>query len=302
MRAVWLWLAVIAGASGLMIGRGSAAEEQAPGELDIVITSRLDTPAEHAAIYREALVKAAGKTFASLNPKIYGADEKPKDGAARYRLVIEVHARGSVGNTPTPVRVRGENRQDRISFQFSIIHEGEITFQFLQWENGKYKRLGGWSVAPDPEAPSRRVEVASAAIDPGRPVPREMPITLEEGRAKALQSLLPRDISRVLLVELFRVQLLDADVREDGDRMRGWAAVEVRNLSPWAVRKLEVSAEWAPGPREAFRITFAHDFPKALPRGQAARFEGDGWTGQADPKRLTPGRVVSAEFKRNDER
>jgi len=271
-------------------------DQQGPVEIDIVITTRLNTTKEHVAAFRESLRKGAEKAFDSLKPTIYGEEQKPNDGAARFRLMIEHKGTVVVGNALIPMRSRNPGGDDNVSWQVQTGQDGEIAFRFLQWEGGKYKPLGGWSIPAGQDAPGGRIEVATDEVAAGRALPRQMPLTIPEARAKALEKLLPRDIMQPLLDGLLKVEMLQADAQEEGDRVKGAAEVVLTNVSPWPVEKASIAVEWTVGPREALRITVEHRFEKPLATRQDARFSGTGWTGQADPKRLNPPRVTSVSF------
>ncbi len=266
------------------------------GELDVVITTRLSTTKEHVAAYREAMQKSVQKAFGSLNPVIYGAEQKPVDGTARFRLVVDHRGLVTVGDAMIPVRHRNPGEPDRVSWQVQASQEGEIVFRFMEWDGAGYKRLGEWSIPASEGAAAGRIEVAREEVAAGRAIPREPPMPVDEARIKALEKLKPRDLGLALLDGFLRVELLRADAREDGDRVKGAAEVALTNLSPWPVTKAMVMVEWAVGPREALRIMFEQRFDKGLMTRQNAVFSGEGWTAQADPNYLRQGRVVSADF------
>lgn len=280
-----------------------AADEAAPEadtpELDIILQSNLETTKEHSAKYRQDLRDGARKAFRSLAPKVYSEEDKPADGAARFRVILEHKGRVWIGPRPEVTRSNVTPEADRVAWRLPVRHEGVVTLRLLKWEGGQYRPLGAPTFA-FPARPNNRdnpeqwVEVATLAVPPNLPPPPQMPLSMQEAQAKVLERVEARDLEAPLLNALIQTRLLRAGFINP---MSAGAQVALTNNSPWALNGVDLYVEWPQGP-EAFGLAFRHEFPTPLPPGRSAPAGGTERPTRTSLSTANPASVVGATFSR----
>lgn len=246
----------------LLIGCLARAEDEAPKEalppLDVVVTAKLNTSKEHMSNYALTVQSEVVNHFPQLIRRVRGRKEEPKDGAAEYRLQIDITGTVTIGNAITSVlqknlfgadsvKVAGGDQFLRI-FYIGGQQQTTANCKLLKWEDGKYKEVMKWTAPmvkrPDEEKNNGAIEVARSAgrsglqQDTGKP-----PLSVEEAQKVALSLLMPGSITDGILSKLVEVKLVKADASKDVPPVIT-ADITITNKSPWPLRRVGALFLW----------------------------------------------------------
>jgi len=246
----------------LLIACLARAEDEAPKEplppLDVVVTAKLNTNKEHMINYALTVQTEVVNHFPQLIRRARTRNEVPKDGAAEYRLQIDITGSVTIGNQITSALQKNlfgaESTKavggDQFLRIFYIQGQQQTTanVKLLKWEESKYKEVLKWTAPmvkrPDEEKNNGAIEIARSAgrsaqqQDTGKP-----PMSVEEAQKVALGLLMPGSITDGILGKLVEVKLVKADASKDVPPAIT-ADITVTNKSPWPLRRVGTLILW----------------------------------------------------------
>jgi hypothetical protein len=258
-------LAIVVAFSAVCLAIACRAEgtgKERVRELEIVVT----TNAETQAFAKACLQEIAGQTasaLSSLSP-LTAANGKAKDGAARYRLLIEHKGTAIVGKTWTVKSSFPRTKQETIKKGNQLIvrtvldkryfqtwwylpakQKGTLTFTLLKWEEGAFKSVDTWTIATvDREALRElpgRAPVASLYQDETKAkinfLP-ECPITPDQARDQAFAQCEPGPFENAFAARWVKGRFGKLTAK-DGEVVY---EVLVQNKSPWPLSRVFVES------------------------------------------------------------
>jgi hypothetical protein len=288
IRALGMAVALILLAWGVLRG-----QDDSPPDLDILFSSTVHTTPEHRSLIEADMKKDVLKAIRGLKVVAYDQKDKPVDGKAKVRLVVEHHGEVTLANQIQTAR-RNEGGDDVVLYRINGRHQGEVRFRLMEWDGKAYRPLLAWGAEfVDPRG--RVVDLFSERIGRGMAIP-PMPMSRDEAIKLALTKLGPGNIEEAVSDGLCKAELLRAEVREEGQTLRAAAEVRVHNLSPWPIRHVEVMLEWEAGRNEIFRMNLRQDLPRAVAPRQGDVFIGQGFAAVVPARELRPPKVVGIVF------
>ncbi|KPJ71115.1 MAG: hypothetical protein AMS14_09520 [Planctomycetes bacterium DG_20] len=222
-RFVMLSVAVLVVAGGLAPLRVHGAEPVP--ELDVVARTAVRVSPQHTQMVLWGLTDYARQCLTGLVSKSapdYG--EAPKDGAARFRLLIEHTASLK---TPTPVHEVLLNGDFYSPFLVTQ-EKGAYRFRLTQWQESRYVNVAEWT---SPYAVTHRF-----------PLPKSYDSRDLAGlRENALMGASPKSIKQALLDRILPIRI----GQSQGDVGRPQSCqVIVKNASRWPLKSLKAALEW----------------------------------------------------------
>ena len=313
---IWFMLAFIS--VSLLSEVASQADD--PVELDLVVSTTLKSTDEHIAKYLDALTTSAASQLSSLDPQTYDADNKPRDGAARFRLIVEHKGTVTVGGSlqqvanghpvvnvevgDKSIKTTVDKAHWRTVWAMKASQKGTITFKLLQWQDKSYKSLSTWSVPVRDMLPSEgtvivgSVEQSTAGAFERNP---KCPVTLAEAKQTALGHLMPDDLGKDLIAGLVQAKVTRTVINKQAGTfpLMQDASVEVAisNGSPWPIKNMTIIVSWTEK-GQMWTTHWDHPFDPALKAGGSATLKHTGTAGQGlEPAdRREPVRIGVVEF------
>lgn len=313
---VWCLLAFVS--LSLLFEVASRADD--PVELDLVVSTTLNSTDEHIAKYLEALTTSVTSQLSSLDPQTYDADNKPRDGAARFRVIVEHKGTVTIGGSlqqvanghpvvnvevgDKSIKTTVDKAHWRTVWAMKASQKGTITFKLLQWQEKSYKSLSAWSVPVRDMLPSEgtvivgSVEQSTAGAFDRNP---KCPVTLTEAKQTALDHLLPDDLGKDLIAGLVQAKVGRTVINKKADTfpLAQEASVEVAvsNGSPWPIKNMTILVNWTEK-GQMWATNWDHPFDPALKAGGNATLKHTGTAGQGlEPaNRREPVRIGIVEF------
>lgn len=291
-----------------------------PVELDVVVSTTLKSTDDHIAKYLDALTTSVTAQLSSLDPQSYDAENKPRDGAARHRLVVEHKGTVTLGGSiqqvanghpvlnvevgDKSIKTTVDKAHWRTIWAMKASQKGTITFKLLQWQEKSYKSLSTWTVPVRDMLPSEgtviisSVEQATAGAFDRNP---KCPVTVEEAKQAALEQLLPADIGKDAIAGLVQAKVGRTVMNKQAGAfpLAQEASVEVAvsNGSPWPIKSMTIVVSWTEK-GQAWGTHWDHIFDPALKAGGSAALKHTGTAGQGlEPaNRREPVRIGNVEF------
>ncbi|MEX2214757.1 MAG: hypothetical protein WD768_11545 [Phycisphaeraceae bacterium] len=247
--------------------RGAFAQDD---PLDIVVRTTLKTTAEHEAAYRQELGSLIETAMGDLSPRSYEADEQPKDGAAKYRLLVEHDGTITLGNSLSTshgnpvldvqnlangIKVTKDNSRWESHWFLKVQERGRVTYTIQEWTGSAYRKLSAWSAnfptSPVLEAMGGKIEVASVVqstdgkYDRNPPCPVTMAQAKEAALAKMLPSLQAMDatIGEQFMAGILEARIVSVTVDPDAKLGLGVGATgkcQIINRSPWPIKSATI--------------------------------------------------------------
>jgi len=272
VKILLVWLALVAPAPFL-----NAVWGKNRSELDIVVTTNLQTGKEHTTAYLDRLRQEAVTAFHGLNPRSYGSrkrkgdgdePEEPQDGAARFRLVVEHKGTVVAADTPTVksghpvVKFEMNGTVSKTTYDISKYittwsinaqQKGTLHFRLMKWEDNKYRVLDTWT-KPVTDALMGGGTASASDVQRATDGPQKgvgpCPVKTSELRQQAIMNVMPGPFRSGITSRLVTVKFVRA-VKATGQKVPpvrsglGFETateieVQVQNNSPWPVKHVQM--------------------------------------------------------------
>ena len=226
---------------------GAATE----AELDLVVQTGVRFHPDHTRMVQDRLVVYACDCLMGLVSESAKAGGRPKDGEARYRLLIQHTAAVKVNKGVR--RSRWNQNRDFASRFVTADEAGRYQFGLLKWNGSSYTKVDSWQV-PYTESHWSPVPADTTSRDLGR-----------LGQEMMLRAT-PTGVKTALLSRLLPIKMVGS-IGPVGEMQT--CKVAVANRSPWTLTELEVSLQW-PDARQPRHHRYGAKFrlDEALPPGE----------------------------------
>jgi hypothetical protein len=263
-RQLWYSIVLCWGIIGAPFAVALAAAQEPEYDIDIIASTNLAVTKEHTAAFIRGLVSEVDDCYVGLKVRTYESDEKPKDGAARFRLALEHRGTVAIGNSLTSrggfpksdiksfvngkrldIVVGTDFKYHQTIWLIAASQKGTIGLKFQKWDGSAYKTLDSWSV-PSPDcsdlAESKGLLIVADLVQDGTKAKIDLkpkaPKTLEQAKNEALMRVLPGEFSNSIYAHFAKGTIQKLKGGE------GTAEVEfmIENKSPWPLVSARVDA------------------------------------------------------------
>lgn len=281
-------------------------------ELEIVVATNAEPKVFAMACLQEVAAQTAS-ALSSLSP-LTPADGKAKDGAARYRLLIEHKGTATVGKAlnlknsyprtkmetvkkgnELIVRIMPYKTHYRCDWYLAARQKGTLTFTLLKWEDAAFKAVDTWTIPTVDREAIREfpgwAPVASLIQDGTKMkielVP-ECPVTLEQARDEAYGQCEPGPFENAFAARWVKGKF--GKLTPKGGEVAYEVIVE--NKSPWPLSQVFVESA-----TKGKELSGFVEFKPAIAPGQMCKGKGSCFVAEAPPKVAPALRVTEARFE-----